>query len=969
MVLSFQIFYTIFYTNLVRRGRHLLFTAALMSVIVAGCSGTASIGPRPAQDLITVVEAYFQQYQPGPLPRIFQTTYLYDRNGQLIAEFFPEGRRTWAPIERISPHLLHATVAAEDSTFYSNPGVDPRRVVAAVVRNLESGGITSGASTITMQLARNLFLGPEDRYNTSIDRKLLEAGVAQELTQLYTKDEILEMYLNLLNYGSLAYGPEAAAQVYFGKSAADLSLAEATMLAGIPQQPANLNPFVNYEGARARQDIVIQLMVRHGYLSEAEAEAVRAEQEEMRAYFAVASITAGQRADTRAPHFAQYVVDTLDQQLGSGYTARSGLRIYSTLDLEMQDLAQRIVTEKVAELSPRYGYNNSALVAMKPGTAEIMAMVGSADFSNDQIAGQVNVAVRPRQPGSSIKPIFYAAALDANVISPATVIWDLHARYVIDKRQVYIPRNYDEKYHGPVTVRTALANSYNVPMVKLFYAAGAETMARRAYEMGIRTFTPDQVWYGLGMSLGAGEVTLLDLTNAYTTLASEGRHNPPQAVLTVLDGSGRPVELVQKRPPDQVISPQAAFLVSSILSDNQARAPMFGTNSRLNLSFPAAAKTGTTTGWRDSWTAGYSRYLVSAVWSGNTDGKPTRSSTGIGGAAPIWNAFMEAVAADPTMRNKLDAPDNPEGWAFVPPPGIEEVPVTCPEGLACRADGEYFTDVWLQKMSEYGPMSDSTATGAITNVYVEWQGGGRQFVGYCISSELSGRTRTLLKVPAGVGLLPAPVLLNNTPADERDADAEFMFTEQRKLLEQERDQAIGWGSARGAAVTLGRCEEMNTIARNLYGERVAAVTVDRSSAPIVQAPPTPEGENSNGEAEQPEAANAPAAVLYASNSSFSDAACSGSYVLGRVLNSSGGPTSGVRVIAVDQWGNRAEAVSKSSEADFGNFDFPIYSGTPHEIYLNVVDGSGNPISPTVVVRHKLGNESNTCHHVVFQSVG
>ena len=940
--------------------------AALFSAMLAACTNGGSIGPRPAQDLITVVEAYLQKYQPGPLPRLFQTTYLYDRNGTLIAEYFPEGRRTWAPIARISPHLLHATIAAEDSSFYANPGVDPRRIVAAVVRNIESGEVTSGASTITMQLARNLFLGAEDRYNTSIDRKLLEAGVAQELTDLFSKDEILEMYLNLLNYGSLAYGPEAAAQVYFGKSAADLTLAEASLLAGLPQQPANLNPFVNFDAARARQDVVLQLMVRHGYLSEAEAEAVRGEQETLRAYFAVASVNAGQRAEIRAPHFAQYVIDTLDEQLGAGYTARSGLRIFTTLDLDMQELAQRTVTEKVAELSPRYGFNNSALVAMKPGTAEILAMVGSADFANDQIAGQVNVAVRPRQPGSSIKPIFYAAALDANVISPATVIWDLYARYVIDKRQVYIPRNYDEKYHGPVTVRSALANSYNVPMVKLFYAAGPEQMASRAYAMGIRTFTSDKVWYGLGLSLGAGEVTLLDLTNAYTTLASEGRHNPPRAVLTVLDGRGESIELVHNSDPDPVISPQAAFLVTNILSDNEARAPMFGLNSRLHLSFPAAAKTGTTTGNRDSWTAGYSRYLAAAVWSGNTDGKPTRNSTGIGGAAPIWNAFMEAVAADPAMRNKLDAPADPAAWEFIPPPGIEEVPVTCPEGLVCRPGGEYFSDVWLQKMSEFGPMSDSTATGAITNVFVQWQDGGRQFVGYCVSSELTGQTRTLLKTPIGVGLLPAPVLLDTKPADERTVDEQFMFTEQRKLLEQERDQAIGWGSSRNTPITLGRCEQMDSIARELYGDRVAAVTVDRGSAPIAQAQPTPTAQATPEEDAQP---TERAPVLYSIHSSYSDNACAGSYILGRVINGNGGPTPGVRIMAVDQWGNRAEVVSKSSEADLGNFDFPIYSGTPHEIYLNVVDGSGNPISPTVVVRHKLDNESNTCHHVVFQSVG
>ncbi|MCB0099191.1 MAG: hypothetical protein KDE46_25840, partial [Caldilineaceae bacterium] len=236
----------------------------------------------------------------------------------------------------------------------------------------------------------------------------------------------------------------------------------------------------------------------------------------------------------------------------------------------------------------------------------------------------------------------------------------------------------------------------------------------------------------------------------------------------------------------------------------------------------------------------------------------------------------------------------------------------------------------------------------------------------CVSSELTGQTRTLLKTPIGVGLLPAPVLLDTKPADERTVDEQFMFTEQRKLLEQERDQAIGWGSSRNTPITLGRCEQMDSIARELYGDRVAAVTVDRGSAPIAQAQPTPEAQATPEEDAQP---TERAPVLYSTHSSYSDNACAGSYILGRVINGNGGPTPGVRIMAVDQWGNRAEVVSKSSEADLGNFDFPIYSGTPHEIYLNVVDGSGNPISPTVVVRHKLDNESNTCHHVVFQSVG
>ncbi|RME61145.1 MAG: penicillin-binding protein, partial [Caldilineae bacterium] len=245
----------------------------LLATLLGGCAGGGqSLGPRPAVDLTTVVEAYLQQYQPGPLPRVFQTTYVYDRNGVLLAELFEEGRRTWVRLEDVSPHLIEATVATEDATFFTNPGIDPVRIAGAALQNLEEGEVVSGASTITMQLARNLFLGPDERYDQKFDRKIIEAGLARELTEKYTKEELLEMYLNLLNYGHLTYGPEAASQVYFGKSAAELTLAEAAILAGIPQQPANLDLFRNFSGAKARQRTVLDLMVRHGFLTQAQAD-------------------------------------------------------------------------------------------------------------------------------------------------------------------------------------------------------------------------------------------------------------------------------------------------------------------------------------------------------------------------------------------------------------------------------------------------------------------------------------------------------------------------------------------------------------------------------------------------------------------------------------------------------------------------------------------------------------------------
>ena len=371
-----------------------------------------------------------------------------------------------------------------------------------------------------------MFLGPDQRYDQTVDRKVLEAGLAQELTALYGKNEILEMYLNLLNYGQLAYGPEAAAQVYFGKPAADLSLAEATMLAGIPQQPAYLNPYDDFEAAKARQRVVLDMMVRHEYLTEAEANAV----------FQAPLELAGDKgiAPNLAPHFVQYVIEQIDGQLGAGYTSRAGFQLQTTLDLTLQELAQRSVRDTVAALRPQYDLTNGALVALLPGTADVLAMVGSADFEDDTIAGQVNVALSPRQPGSAIKPVLYAAAIENNLVSPASVLWDVPVTYTVALPQAgalqslsgdalaYRPKNYDELFHGPVTVRTSLANSFNVSTVKLLEGLGVDVMLDYARRMGIESLQESSDWYGLSLTLGGGEVTLLDLTTAYHTLANEG---------------------------------------------------------------------------------------------------------------------------------------------------------------------------------------------------------------------------------------------------------------------------------------------------------------------------------------------------------------------------------------------------------------------------------------------------------------
>ncbi len=929
----------------------------------------AQLGDRVADEPLYAVEAYLRRYQPGPEPRLFQTTRIYDRHGVQLAELWDEGRRTWVPLSRISPHLIDATIATEDATFYQNTGIDPVRIAGAALQNMQEGSVVSGASTITMQLARNLFLPPEDRFDQTVDRKALEAGLAQELTQLYSKDELLEMYLNLLNYGQLAYGPEAAAQVYFGKPAAELNLAEATLLAGIPQQPANLNPYEDFEAARARQRVVLNLMVRHGYLSAAEADAVFAQE--------IALAGDPGSGPARAPHFIQYLIDTIDGQYGTGFTRRAGWNIFTTLDLEMQQLAEEIVRAKVAELEPQYALSNAALVAMRPESGEILTMVGSADFDDERIDGQVNVAVSPRQPGSAIKPMLYAAALDQDLISPATVIWDTPVRYQIAQTgaadDIYRPGNYDERFHGPVTVRSALANSYNVPAVKLLDAFSVDTMLARAQAMGIGSLNRGSDWYGLSLTLGGGEVTLLDLTTAYHTLASAGRYWPAVPIRLIADNLGQRVEFELATDPAQVISPAAAYQITDILSDNSARTPAFGASSLLQLSRPAAAKTGTTSDWRDNWTVGYTRNLVAGVWAGNSDGRPMRNASGVTGAAPIWHAFMEAVLANPRLLAGLDADTDEAAWLFSPPPD-GEIRDECPPGLRCREGGEWFSRSWLEQMGDRGPLGDSVVDGPAAPVYSQDSAGVR-LAGFCTLENAIGRT--LVKLPGGLaseanGLDDAS---NGEPAGQTDpAGAGSSEGELAPgSVAEERAFALAWALRNGSWADLGPCAALSAQAESARraqpslaegGLRIL-VDVAAAGAPDVAVAPGPGAI----EVTQLAATAFPgAAGTYAlSQPVWHDAACPGQYIMGQIFDRNGMPVAGVRVQARDQWGNVYEAISKSGANDYGMFDFPLPNGSPQTINVLVVDQAGNPISPSIAVEHQFGSGGTApCHHLIFR---
>jgi len=784
------------------------------------------LGARPSGTVKDAAEYYLQLFQPGDqLPRIFETTRIYDRTGVLLAEIFNEGRRTWVSLDQISPYLIDATIATEDSTFFVNGGVDARRMVGAAIQNVEAGSVVSGASTITMQLARALFLLPGARYDQSMERKSIELELARQLSLRFSKDEILEMYLNLANYGHLTYGPEAAARVYFGKSAADLSMAEATLLAGIPQQPANLDLFTDFAAAKSRQQVVLALLVRHGYMGQTEANAIHRQPVEL--------ASSSNVAPSLTPHFTQFIEEELDaflteqnwEQTAPGrvwQSRRAGLEVTTSLDLSMQRLAEDAVAESVLALQPRYGMSNGALVALDPASGGILVMVGSMDFENEAIDGQVNVATSRRQPGSAIKPILYAAALDDSTISPATVIWDIPITYQLGAGQGYRPVNYDGRFHGPVTVRTALANSYNVPAVRMLQSIGGERMLAEARRLGIASLDQKAASYGPSLALGAGEVTLLELTGAFRVFANDGQFTPANGLLRVTDSQSR--LLPTQPPPVQAVSTATAFQITDILSDNEARTPAFGANSTLRLPLPAAVKTGTTTDFRDNWTVGYTKHLVVGVWTGNSDGTPLRGSSGVSGAGPLWRAFMLAVTGDEASRSRFGLPLAEDEWQFTPPADVTLIDI-CPPDVTCRAGGEYFSADWLARTSVENPIADTVVTEVVVPTHRDATGAS-YWRAYCQPEDLSqGVERTLMRLSGSVGLEPPKaqaaggVLASalrqtaiDNPAAADAAAALPAFTEPIVYYpdsELELFRLLGSALGRGASVYLGPCADLN----------------------------------------------------------------------------------------------------------------------------------------------------------------
>jgi 1A family penicillin-binding protein len=625
--------------------------------------------------LAGLIIAYAQIAADLPLPdelakqaSSFQSTRIYDRNGVLLNETFDpnEGRRVAVSLDRMSPWLRQATIATEDANFYRHPGVDPIALARAVYYAVQEREFVSGASTIPQQLVKLVFLTSE----RSATRKIKEAILAAEVSRRYSKEQILEIYLNEVYYGNLSYGADSAAETYFGKDVGELTLAEAAMLAGLPQAPAYYDPYTQPERVKERQEVVLRLMVESGTITPAEADAAWLEP---LVYVPV-------RYDFTAPHFTLYVRQQLETLLGPEALYRVGLNVITSLDLNLQEQAQAIVAEQVQSLAAR-NVSNGALVALNPKTGEILALVGSADFDNVEIDGQVNMALAPRQPGSSIKPLVYLAAFEnpnrplAERWTPGTLVADIEQDFPDGANPPYHPTNYDEQEHGVLTVGASLANSYNIPAVRAMEFVGVQNFIPMAQRLGISTLTrPD---YGLSLSLGGGEIPLLEMTGAFAVLANGGLRRPPQAIVKIEDGEGNVICEIDTPVPcrldglgqgQQVISPVDAFLISDMLSDNAARAPIFGLNSVLNLGRPAAVKTGTTNDYRDALTIGYTPELVTGVWIGNASNAPMQNLAGVGGAGPIWNRFMQsALAATP--------PSN-----FPVPQGVQQVEVCADTG-------------------------------------------------------------------------------------------------------------------------------------------------------------------------------------------------------------------------------------------------------------------------------------------------
>ena len=579
--------------------------------------------------------------------QVAQSTKIYDRSGETVLyEIHGEEKRTVVPFGEIPEVVKKATLAIEDAAFYDHPAYSWRSVLRALWANAISGAVSQGGSTITQQLAKNAFLSPEK----TLTRKIKELLLSVQLEKIYSKDEILGLYLNQISYGSNAYGIEAAALTYFGKSARDLNLPEAAALASMLKAPTYYSPWGSHvDELLERKDYVLGRMFELGFI----------DREEKGRALKTKLKFSPKSSGIKAPHFVMMVKEYLTSKYGEEAVARGGLKVVTTLDWKLQQIAEKTITDGVSRNTQLYSGKNGALVAQDPKTGQILALVGSKDFFDVNNDGNFNVASQGlRQPGSAFKPFAYAAAFKKGY-APETIVFDAPTEFVPnnpncpiavsffnENDECFHPQNFDLNFDGPVTFKNALAQSINVPAVKVLYLAGMDDTIKTAQDFGITTIN-DPRRYGLSLVLGGGEVRLLEMVGAYSAFAQDGVKHKQSLILKIENPEGKTLE-EYKDEAAQVIEPQYAKMINDILSDNEARTPLFGANNQLTIpGQETAVKTGTTNDYRDAWTIGYSRSLVAGVWAGNNDNAPMQKQGGsILAAVPIWSDFMNKALAN-----------------------------------------------------------------------------------------------------------------------------------------------------------------------------------------------------------------------------------------------------------------------------------------------------------------------------------
>lgn len=611
---------------------------------------------------------YYSRFLPDPNAwqdrKIIQSTKIYDNEGKnLLYEIHGEEKRTVLISGDIPKIVKDATIVAEDAEFYSHSGINFRGILRAILTDIKirDKKTLEGGSSITQQLIKNAYLSPEKTFS----RKIKELILAISLERKYSKDEILNFYLNQIPYGSNSYGIEAAAETYFNKSAKELNLAEAVYLASLPKAPSYYSPYGNHgDELKARANYILDRLYNLKYISEENYDGAKKT--------TVDFVT--QKTGIIAPHFVMFIREYLNEKYGEDFVEKGGLKVITTLNLKLQNIAEEVI-KAGAKRNEIYNAKNAALTAINPKTGEILAMVGSKDYFGEsepancepgkscQFEPNVNVVTRLRQPGSSFKPFVYATAI-TNGYTPQTVVWDIPTEFNslcswngsaepgIDQETCYSPKNYDGKFRGPVTLKQALANSLNVPSVKILYLAGINNSINTAENLGITTLK-DRSRYGLSLVLGSAEVKLLEMVSAYGVFASDGIRKESTGILKIEDGNGRVLE-EYKAQEQKVLDEQAVRVINEILSDNNARAPLFGLYSPLSLGqIPAAAKTGTTqdpnddTKAKDAWIIGYTPSIVTGVWVGNNNNAPIeKGGAGVAAAGPIWHDFMITALKD-----------------------------------------------------------------------------------------------------------------------------------------------------------------------------------------------------------------------------------------------------------------------------------------------------------------------------------